>query len=437
MEDTPRSQPISTQLQQIAEQARHHPEYTFSTLAHLIDVEWLREAYHRTRKDSAPGIDEVTARDYVAHLDENLQALHRRLTDGEYRATPVKRVWLEKEDGRLRPIGIPAFEDKIVQRAVVMLMSAVYEEDFHDFSYGFREGHSPHQALHALREWCMENHVGWIVDADITGFFDNLPHRKLEEIIQHRITDGTLLRLIGKWLKAGVQEGANLSYPEKGTPQGGVISPLLANIFLHHVLDDWFEREVKPRMKGRVYLIRFADDFVIACELANDARRLMPVLTKRFGRFGLQLHPTKTQLIAFQKPSSQDEGGTGKHTFDFLGFTHYWTKSRRGYWVIKRQTARKRLRRTLTAIWEWCRSHRHLPLAEQYRRLCLKIQGHYQYYGIRGNSRMLEKVYWYGVKAWRYWLSHRSQKSAITWKRFEHLRELFPLPKPKIVHAEI
>ena len=208
MEDTPRSQPISTQLQQIAEQARHHPEYTFSTLAHLIDVEWLREAYHRTRKDSAPGIDEVTARDYAAHLDENLHALHRRLTDGEYRATPVKRVWLEKEDGRLRPIGIPAFEDKIVQRAVVMLMSAVYEEDFHDFSYGFREGHSPHQALHALREWCMENHVGWIVDADITGFFDNLPHRKLEEIIQHRITDGTLLRLIGKWLKAGVQEGA-------------------------------------------------------------------------------------------------------------------------------------------------------------------------------------------------------------------------------------
>jgi RNA-directed DNA polymerase len=437
MGDTPRSQTITTKLQQIAEQARRHPTYTFTTLAHLMDMDLLREAYRRTRKDGAPGVDAVTAKDYATHLEANLQALHTRLVNGVYQATPVKRVWLQKEDGRLRPIGIPAFEDKLVERAVVMLLSAVYEQDFYDFSHGFREGHSPHQALHELREWCMENRVGWIVDADISGFFDNLSHHRLGELLQRRIKDGTLLRLIGKWLKAGVADGGTLTYPEKGTPQGGVISPLLANVFLHYVLDEWFEQEVKPHMKGRVHLIRFADDFVIACELEHDARRLMQVLPKRFGRFGLQLHPTKTQLIAFQKPDTLDKGEARRGTFDFLGFTHYWMKSRRGYWIITRRTARKRLSRTLSALWKWCRKCRHLPMKEQYRMLCQKLQGHYQYYGVRGNYRMLEKVYWYAGKAWRYWLSHRSQKSAIPWERFNLLAVIFPLPKPHIVHPAI
>jgi RNA-directed DNA polymerase len=437
MGDTPRSQTISTQLQQIAEQARRHPDYTFTTLAHLMDVEWLKEAYRRTRKDAAPGVDRVTAQDYAEQLEENLQALHARLVSGDYRPTPVKRAWLEKEDGRLRPIGIPAFEDKLVQRAVVMLLSAVYEQDFYDFSHGFREGHSPHQALHELREWCMEKQVGWIVDADISGFFDSLSHQQLEEILQRRITDGTLLRLIGKWLKAGIQDRGEMTYPEKGTPQGSVISPLLANVFLHQVLDEWFEQEVKPRLRGRAYLIRYADDFVIACELESDARRLMQVLPKRFGRYGLQLHPTKTQLIAFQKPSAKDAGGARKRTFDFLGFTHYWTKSRKGNQVIKRQTARKRLKRALSAIWDWCRTHYHLPMTEQYRILCQKLRGHFQYYGIRGNYRMLEKVYRFAEKAWRHWLSRRSQKGAIPWERFDVFRVLFPLPKPKIVHPAV
>ena len=434
MEDTLRSQTISTQLQQIAEQARRNPDYTFTTLAHLMDVEWLKEAYRRTRKDGAPGIDAVTVEAYAAQLEENLQALHARLVSGTYRATPVRRVWIEKDDGRLRPIGIPVLEDKIVQRAVGMLLSAVYEQDFYDFSHGFREGHSPHQAVHELREWCMENHVRWIVDADISGFFDNLSHERLEELLQRRIKDGTLLRLIGKWLKAGVVDDGALAYPERGTPQGSVISPLLANVFLHYVLDEWFERDVKPHMRGRVHLIRFADDFVIACELESDARRLMQVLPKRFGRYGLQLHPTKTQLIKFQRLDQQDKGGAGKRTFDFLGFTHYWAKSRRGYWVIKRHTARKRLNRTLTAIWEWCRRHRHLPMREQYDMLCKKLRGHFQYYGIRDNYRMLEMVFRYAEKAWRYWLGRRSQKSAIPWERYNLLRAIFPLPKPKIIH---
>jgi RNA-directed DNA polymerase len=437
MGDTPRSLTVSTKLQQIAEQARQHPAYTFTTLAHLMDVEWLQEAYRRTRKDAAPGIDQVTAQEYAAQLEGNLQALHTRLVSGDYRATPVKRVWLEKDDGRLRPIGIPILEDKIVQRAVEMLLSAVYEQDFYDFSHGFREGHSPHQALHELREWCMANQVGWIVDADISGFFDNLGHRQIEELLQHRVTDGKLLELIGKWLHAGILEGDSLTFPEKGSPQGGVISPLLANIFLHYVLDEWFEKEVKPRMKGRVHLIRFADDFVIACELESDARRLMQVLPKRFGRYGLQLHPTKTQLIEFQKPAQKDEGGAKKRTFGFLGFTHYWAKSRKGHWVIKRQTARKRQSRTLTTLWAWCRTHRHLAVTEQFRQLSLKLRGHFQYYGICGNYRQLEKVFRYAEKAWHHWLSRRSQKGGIPWERFDFFRELFPLPKPTIVHGNI
>jgi RNA-directed DNA polymerase len=436
MGDTPRSPTVDTRLQRIAEQAREHPEYTFTTLAHLMDEEWLREAYSRTRKDAAPGVDEVTAKEYGERLEENLRSLHGRLVDGSYRPAMIKRVWQEKEDGRRRPVGIPVVEDKVAQRAVEMLLSAVYEQDFYDFSHGFRKGHSPHQALHELREWCMENNVGWIVDADISGFFDNLGHDRIEEILKHRIRDGKLLRLIGKWLKAGVLDGGKIAFPEKGTPQGGVISPLLANIFLHYVLDEWFEKEAKPRMLGRVHLIRFADDFVIACELSSDANRLMEVLPKRFGRFGLELHPTKTRLIAFQKPDRKDGGGK-PGSFDFLGIRHFWAKSQQGYWVIKRKTARKRLSRALKKIWAWCRDHRHYKLGEQYRHLCLMLRGHYQYYGIRGNFRLLEAVRDYAEHAWRFWLSKRSQKSLIPWKRFDVLRSIYPFPNPSIVHSNV
>jgi group II intron reverse transcriptase/maturase len=407
----------------------------FTTLAHLIDVDLLREAFHRTRKDAAPGIDGVTAATYAEHLEANLTDLYERLRSGRYTAPPVKRTWLDKEDGSQRPIGMPTFEDKIVQRAVTMLLGAVYEQAFHDFSHGFREGHSPHQALHELREQCRELNIGWIVDADVSGFFDNLDHGLLRDVIRQRVNDGGILRLIGKWLHAGVLEGEQVTYPEKGTPQGGVISPMLANIFLHAVLDAWYERDVKPRMKGRTFLIRFADDFVIGCEREEDARRIMAVLPKRFARFGLTIHPTKTVLVSFRKPDSRKEADTGNGTFEFLGFTHYWTRSRRGYWVIKRKTSGKRLRRAQKALWQWCRSYRHTSLPEQYRQLCQKLRGHYQYYGIRGNYRRLDTLCKYAAKAWRYWLSRRSHKSAIPWEKFDRLHDRFPLPAPRIVHA--
>jgi len=315
-----------------------------------------------------------------------------------------------------------------------MLLEAIYEQDFQDSSYGFRRGRSPHEALHERRERCMTEGIGWIVDADVSGYFDSIDKTWLRDMLRKRVNDGRILRLIGRWLHAGVMEEGVLTHPETGVPQGGVISPVLANLFLHHVLDEWFEREVRPRMKGRCFLIRFADDFVMGCELETDARRIMAVLPKRFARFGLRIHPTKTALIAFRKPDTRQETEDGNGTFDFLGLTHYWTQSRRGCWVIKRKTAGKRIRRTKKSLWRWCRTNRHAPLKDQYQMLCLKLRGHFQYDGIRGNFRMLEGIARYAEKAWRYWLSRRSSKSGIGWEKFQKLLRVYPLPIPKIVH---
>jgi group II intron reverse transcriptase/maturase len=435
MRDTSRSPIVSTKLQAIAEQAIEYPEMVFTTLVHHIDVAWLGEAYRLTNKRSAAGIDGITATEYGANLAENLQTLHERLRSGQYKAPPVERVWLEKEDGRMRPIGKPTFEDKIVQRAVVMLLEAVYEQDFYDFSYGFRPGRSPHQALHELREQCRKQNINWVVDADVSGFFDELRHDLLQEFIKQRVNDGGILRLIGKWLNAGVLEEGNLTYAEKGSPQGGVVSPILANVFLHYVLDEWYEQEVKPRLKGRSFLIRFADDFAIGCELESDAHRIMAVLPKRFDRYGLTIHPQKTKLVKFGKPPKNQSSGPKNGTFDFLGFTHYWAKSRRGYWVIKRRTAHKRLRRSIKALWQWCKENRHLPFKEQYRKLCQKLRGHYQYYGIRSNYHQLEAVYQQVMKGWWYWLNHRNRRWDLEWEKFKRILTIFPLPRPRIIHA--
>ncbi len=430
-----RSPTVTPKLQRIAAQAARDPTRVFTTLAHLIDVDFLREAYHRTRKSSAPGIDGVTAQEYAEHLDENLHDLHERLRSGGYQAPPVERVWLDKADGGQRPIGKPTFEDKIVQRAVAMLLEAIYEQDFCDSSYGFRQGRSPHDALHALRERCMTEGIGWIVDADVSGYFDSIDGTRLREVLCKRVNDGRIMRLIGKWLHAGVMEEGVLTHPETGVPQGGVASPVLANIFLHHVLDEWFACEVRPRMQGRCFLIRYADDFVIGCEVEADARKIMDVLPKRFSRFGLRIHPTKTALRAFRKPDAREGSEDGNGTFDFLGLTHYWTRSRRGFWVIKRRTAGKRLRRTKKSLWRWCRTNRHAPLKYQYQMLCQKLRGHFLYYGIRGNFRLLEEVRRHAEKAWQYWLSRRGSKKAIGWEKFEKLLQTYVLPTPRIVHT--
>ena len=421
--DTLRSLTVTPKLQRMAAQAARDPERVFTTLAHLIDEDFLREAYRHPSTSSAPGIDGVTAQTYAEHLDENLRDLHERLRSGRSQAVPVERVWIEKDEGGQRPIGQPAFEDKIVQRAVAMRLEAIYEQDFDDGSYGFRQGRSPHEALHELRQRCMPEGRGWSVDADVSGYFDSIDRTRLREVLRQRVNDGRILRRIGKWLRAGVVEQGALTHPETGVVQGGVSSPVLANGFLHHVLDAWCEREVRPRMQGRCFLIRCADDFVIGCDQEGDARKIMAVLPKRLARFGLTMHPTKTALIAFRKPEAHQGADRGNGTCDFLGLTHYWTQSRQGFWVIKRRTASKRLRRTKKSLWRWCRSKRHAPLQYQYQMLGSKLRGHFQYYGIRGNFRLLEEVRRCAEKAWRYWLSRRRSKKAIGWEKFGKLMQ--------------
>lgn len=435
MRDTQKSQIISADLRQIAEQAKQQPAMIFTSLAHRMDVDFLTEAYHRVRKDGAPGLSGVTAKDYKRNLTANLTDLHQRLKDQKYVAPKIKRVWIDKDGGKKkRPIGITEFEDKIVQKAVAMLLGAVYEQDFYNFSHGFREGHSAHQALHDIRTQCMGSDIKWLIDADISGFFDNIDRAKLIEMIKGRVNDGGLIRLIGKWLNAGVVEDQVLSYSDKGTPQGGVISPVLANIYLHHVLDEWFSNEVKPRLQGHSFITRFADDFIIGCQTEEDAKRIMQVIPKRFDRFGLTIHPEKSKMIAFGKPASNPEVSKGEATFEFLGFTHYWAKSRSGYWVIKRKTAKNKMRKSIVALWDWCRKNRHKPLKWQCHMLASKLRGHFQYFGVHCNMRSMEAVRHYVIRGWKYWLSRRSQKSAIPWEKFAKLLELFPLPTPKIVH---
>jgi RNA-directed DNA polymerase len=328
MSGAPNPGSISTKLEQIAKRAKEMPGVAFNTLAHHIDIEWLREAYRRTRKDGAVGVDGQTAVEYAA--------------GDHYRAPPVRRVHIPKGDGsKTRPIGIPTFEDKVLQRAVAMVLEALYEQDFYDCSYGFRPGRSAHDALRALREPLMEMNGGWVLEADIEKFFDSVDRAQLQEILRRRVRDGVLHRLIGKWLNAGVTEEGRVYRPDAGTPQGGVISPLLANIYLHEVLDEWFARQVKSRLRGRAHLVRYADDFVIAFEREEDARRVMDVLPKRFGKYGLRLYPEKTQLVRFNRPrhnAPTRDDAAEPESFDLLGFTHYWRRRGRATgWCIARR----------------------------------------------------------------------------------------------------
>jgi group II intron reverse transcriptase/maturase len=438
---------VLTVQQRIATLAQRSPDFAFFSLAHHIDLDWLETAYHRTRKDGAAGIDDVNGRQYAENLTENLQNLLDRLKSGTYKAPPVKRKHIPKgTSGETRPIGIPTFEDKIVQRAVVMLLEPIYEHDFHDGSYGFRPGRSAHQALQAVWDTTMEMTGGWVLEVDIRKFFDTLDHKHLREFVSRRVRDGALRRLIDKWLKAGVMEDGNLSFSETGSPQGGVISPLLANIYLHYVLDEWFEKQVKPVMRGKCRLIRFADDFVIVFQLKYDADRVMTVIPKRFEKYGLTVHPEKTKLIDFRSPnhwerrrdgkSSDDEtGGTRPQTFDLLGFTHYWGKTRKGNWAVMRKTMKSRMVRSVRKIDQWCRENRHRPIREQWRKLCEKVRGHYGYYGITGNGRSLENFLTQVLRSWQRRLNRRRSRRDFVWEKFNLLRKRYPLPIPKIVHG--
>jgi RNA-directed DNA polymerase len=432
---------MSTRQQRIAELAKQSPQLGFTSLAHLIDLSALLQAYQRTRKDGAVGVDGQTAADYAKDLQGNLRSLLERAKSGSYQAPPVRRVRIPKGTGNeTRPLGIPTFDDKVLQRAVVQVLELIYEQDFLDCSYGFRPGRSAHQALEVLWQQVMAMGGCWIVEVDIRKFFDTLDHAHLRELLQLRVRDGVLLRLIGKWLNAGVLEDGIMTFSEAGTPQGGVISPLLANVYLHYVLDVWFEREVQPRLKGRAFLVRYADDFVMGFACESDARRVLEVLPKRFGKYGLTLHPEKTRLVPFQRPPRGTSGAAPQPAaqpgvFDLLGFRHCWVLSRRGNWVVRRETAPSRFRTALKKIAVWCRRFRHAPLREQHQTLRQKLHGHFGYYGITGNGKALQRFRDQVITLWRKWLSRRHRRGGLPWPRFRLLLQRYALPVARVVHS--
>src|SRR5262249_3003243 len=408
---------VSTKQQRIAQLARQSPEMGFTSLAYFIDLSWMLEAFDRTRKDGAVGVDGQDGEAYAVDLVGNLQSLLNRAKSDTYQAPPVRRDHIPKAGSatETRPLGIPTFEDKVLQRAVVMVLEAIYEQDFKDCSYGFRPGRSAHRALDSLWQQTMAMGGGWIVDVDIRKFFDTIDHGHLRDFLKRRVRDGVLLRLIGKWLNAGVLEDGCLTHPETGSPQGGVVSPMLSNIFLHSVLDEWFEREVRPRLKGRSFLIRYADDFVMGFSREEDARRVLDVLPKRFEKYGLTIHPEKTRLVPFERPCGDHQGAnpampTSPGTLDLLGLTHYWARSRKGTWVVKRKTSQSRFRRGLKALSEWCRLNRHRPMRDQHRTLSQKLAGHFAYYGITGNSLALNRFRTVATWLWKRWLSRRCRR---------------------------
>ena len=435
MAETQTSGTVSTRLERIAKLAKDTPKVALRTLAHHIDIDLLREAYRLTRKDGAVGVDGQTAAAYAMKLETNLRSLLDRAKSGTYVAPPVRRVYIPKGDGKeTRPLGIPTFEDKVLQRAVAMVLGAVYEQDFLDCSYGFRPGRSAHHLLEELWRTTMNMAHVWIVEIDIRKYFDAISHDHLRSFLRQRVIDGVLLRLIGKWLNAGVLENGGRSTPDSGTPQGGVISPLLANVFLHVVLDEWFEREVKPRLSSNARLFRYADDAVLVFANETDACRVFEVLPKRFGKYGLTLHLEKTRFIEFRWPNrwGGDGGPRGSRIFNFLGFIYFWGHSRFGKWVVKRKTARDRFRLAVARVAAWCRHHLHEPLRVQQGALARKLMGHYGYFGLRGNSADLARFRHAILRVWCKWLRRRSQRSRLPWDRFARLQRIYPLPPARL-----
>lgn len=423
---------ISTRQRQLAERARRIAA-PLRSVAKQMDIAWMHEAYRLTRKDGAVGIDGQSAAEFAASLEENLVELRELAMSGRYRAPAVRRVEIPKPDGRKRRLGIPTFRDKVLQRAVKELLEPIYEESFHDFSYGFRPGRSALDATEALRRGIDEMQGGWILEVDIESFFDEIDKKQLREILRERVSDGVIVRLVGKWLNAGVLEGGVVRRTKKGTPQGGVISPLLANIYLHTVLDQWWVDDVQPRLEKSSGMVRYADDFVILCRSRRDAERVREVLPKRFAKYGLKLNREKTRLVRFVRPGrdDQNDGGTNG-SFDFLGFTYHWSQKDGRRWQPALKTARSRLNRTLKGLNQWLKRNRHLPVAVQHRVLSSKLRGHNAYFGVETNWYALKAVHHRVTHLWRKWLGRRSQRGVLPWWKYNLLLNRYPLPKPRV-----
>ena len=421
---------MSTKEIQIAERARKFKHETLTNLQQFVDIELLQESYGSLNKRSSPGVDGKIWEDYKQISQNRLPELLSELKGGRYKAPAIRRVYIPKGKNGKRPIGIPTIEDKILQASVRRLLNPIYEEEFKYFSYGFRTGYSTHQAIEYMFKEVSFKKLHYIIDADIKGYFDNICHNILREFLDRRVKDGVIRKMIDKWLKAGILEGDSIRYPEKGTPQGGLISPLLSNIYLHYVLDEWFAQEIQPLLRGRSFIVRYADDFVLGFDNLHDAERVMKVLPKRFGKYELELHPEKTKIVNLLNNRNE-----GDRSFDFLGFTHYLGKSRKGKVILKRKTSSKKLRIALEKINTWIKENRHKKIKELIPLLNIRVRGHYNYYGITFNSSRLNSFYEQVKRILYKWLNRRGGKPVWIWEKLIKLvNEWHPLLRPKIYH---
>jgi len=425
---------MSLKLDRLAELAREDPGRRFHSIAHFLIAKVLYEACFSLRKDASAGVDGLTHAEYARDAHENIRKLHERLKSKTYRAQPLRRIYIPKEDGTQREISIPALEDKIVQKATVDLLSAIYEQDFYECSYGFRPGRGAQDALDEVGRVICTQSTDYVVEIDIASYFNSIVREQLMAMIEKRISDASILRLIRKWINVGVIDEGRLLVSNTGTGQGQIISPLLANVYLHVILDEWFEKEVKPRLRGKAFEVRYADDAALFFQYREDAQKVFEVLPKRFARFGLTLHPEKTRLIEFGRSAYRKAQRTGvkPETFDLLGFTHLATRSRRGNFTVHVKTMKKRLRRSLNAISVWCQKHRHDDVELQWKSLNAKLRGHYEYYGRPTNYRSLLQFHRGVRRIWRKWLNRRTRGKTLTWKNYQNLLDRLPLLPPRI-----
>ena len=418
---------MRTSLEGIAKKAKEQPKYRFRNLAAMLDEEFLKESWRDIKKNAAYGVDKISAEEYEKNLDENIHQLVGRLKRGGYHAKLVRRKYIPKGDGKFRPLGIPATEDKLLQLAVTRILEAIYEQDFMRCSYGYRPNVGALDAVDKLTIKLQFGQYHYIVEADIKGFFDNIDHEWLIRMLEERVDDRQLLRLIKKWLKAGVLDtDGKILHPNTGTPQGGVVSPILANVYLHYALDLWFHKVIKPGGKGEACLIRYADDFVAAFENQQEAERFYNLLGQRLGKFGLELSAAKTRIIPFKRTQS----GTG---FDFLGFEFRWGKDRAGNPHLKRRTAPPKLQKSIQNFTEWCKQNRHLKLKDLFRQLNAKLRGYFNYYGVNGNYDSLNQFYKQAIGILFKWLNRRSQRRSFNWEGFKQILDRLDIERPHIV----
>ena len=426
-----------TKLALITERTRQEPQLQFTSLAHLLDVDFLRGCYFELGRDRASGIDGVSWQEYGKPLEENLATLVERMKAKRYKPQPAKRVYIPKNNDEKRPLGLPALEDKIVQRGIARILEAIYEVDFLDGSYGFRPKRGCHQALNAVDKTIMTKPINHVIEADIKGFFDNVSHPWLMAFLQVRIKDPSFLLLISRFLKAGYLDAGEFVSTERGTPQGGNLSPALSNVFLHYVLDLWFEKKIRPQARGACCLVRYADDFVCMVQVQDDAQYIEQALRDRFAKFGLELHAEKTRTIRFGRYERENARRRQRkaNTFDFLGFTHFCGTSRKGKFIVGRQTSRKKFRQKCTEMNDWLRKIRnHKKAKDWWPTLAAKLRGHYHYYGVSGNMRSLNRFYHMTVRLTRKWLNRRSQRKRFYWNGFMSYLKHYPLPRPRIAH---